>query len=71
LAATARAQLTTAEWEAAQLAAGGLSNKQIAERLFLSVRTVENRLQHVYGKLGITSRAELAGAVEMVAAPND
>ncbi|HVE26950.1 MAG TPA: LuxR C-terminal-related transcriptional regulator [Sporichthya sp.] len=62
----ARARLTAAEWEAAQLAASGRSNKQIAEHLVVSVRTIENRLQHVYGKLGISSRAELATALEMM-----
>jgi DNA-binding CsgD family transcriptional regulator len=62
----ARARLTPAEWEAAQLAATGQSNKQIAERLVVSVRTIENRLQHVYGKLGISSRAELAEALAMM-----
>ena len=36
------------------------AGKDIAEELFLSVRTVENRLQRVYDKLGVSSRAELA-----------
>ncbi|MGQ0624351.1 MAG: LuxR C-terminal-related transcriptional regulator [Sporichthyaceae bacterium] len=62
----ARARLTPAEWEAAQLAAAGRSNKAIARELVVSVRTIENRLQHVYGKLGITSRVELAAAIEML-----
>lgn len=62
----ARARLTAAEWEAANLAAAGRSNKQIAEEIVVSVRTVENRLQHVYGKLGISSRAELGGALQMM-----
>lgn len=62
----ARARLTAAEWEAANLAAAGRSNKQIAEEIVVSVRTVENRLQHVYGKLGISSRAELAEALRMI-----
>ncbi|MGQ0629480.1 MAG: LuxR C-terminal-related transcriptional regulator [Sporichthyaceae bacterium] len=65
----ARARLTPAEWEATQLAVAGRSNKAIAEELFVSVRTIENRLQHVYGKLGIGSRSELADALEMLAAP--
>jgi DNA-binding NarL/FixJ family response regulator len=60
----ARAQLASAEREAALLAAAGRSNKQIAEELGLSVRTVENRLQHVYEKLGINGRAELAAALD-------
>jgi len=59
-----RARLTAAEWDAAHLAAAGRSNKEIAETLFVSVRTIENRLQHVYGKLGVSGRAELAEALE-------
>jgi DNA-binding NarL/FixJ family response regulator len=67
----ARVRLTAAEWEATALAANGLSNKQIAEQLFLSVRTVENRLQQAYSKLGINSRAELANALEMMRGTQD
>jgi DNA-binding CsgD family transcriptional regulator len=55
----ARARLTPAERETAVLAAAGRSNKEIAEQLFLSPRTVENRLQRVYEKLGISGRTEL------------
>ena len=51
--------LTPREQEIAGLAARGLSSRAIAERLVISVRTVDNALQHVYGKLGLTSRAEL------------
>jgi DNA-binding CsgD family transcriptional regulator len=60
-----RARLTRAEREAALLAAAGRSNKEIAQELFLSVRTVETRLQRIYDKLGITSRTELATALEI------
>ena len=42
------------------LAADGMTSKDIAERLLLSVRTVDNHLQHVYAKLGVSSRAGLA-----------
>lgn len=52
--------LTERESEVAMLAAGGLSNRDIASRLVVSVRTVENHLQRVYGKLGIATRANLA-----------
>jgi tetratricopeptide (TPR) repeat protein len=52
-------ELTPREREVATLAAGGLSNKAIATRLVISVRTVENQLQRTYRKLGITSRDEL------------
>lgn len=57
---TGRTRLTPAEWEAVQMAAAGQSNKAIARELVISVRTVENRLQHAYAKLGISSRNQLA-----------
>lgn len=59
LAIGARAMLTAQESETALLAARGLPNRRIANQLCLSVRTVENRLQRVYQKLGITRRTEL------------
>jgi DNA-binding CsgD family transcriptional regulator len=62
--AGARAKLTPAEYEAVMLAANGRSNKQIAERLYLSVRSVEGRLLRAFPKLGVTSRAELVSALE-------
>ncbi len=58
-----RARLTPAEHETAVLAAAGHSNKDIADELFVTVRSVENRLQRVYHKLGISSRTELAAAL--------
>jgi len=51
--------LTKREREVAVLAASGITSKDIAERLFVSVRTVDNHLGRVYDKLGISSRAEL------------
>jgi DNA-binding NarL/FixJ family response regulator len=51
--------LTTREREVVELAAMGLSNKEIADRLVVGVRTVEGHLHRAYVKLGITSRAEL------------
>jgi DNA-binding NarL/FixJ family response regulator len=60
------ALLSSREAEVATLAAGGMSNREIAARLSLSVRTVENQLQRVYGKLGVARRAELADALASV-----
>jgi ATP/maltotriose-dependent transcriptional regulator MalT len=51
--------LTPQERAIASLAAAGLSNKQIAQRLFLSPKTVGNHLFRIFPKLGITSRAAL------------
>ena len=53
-------QLTFRESEIADLAARGMSNRQIAEHLFISKRTVDAHLDHIYAKLGISSRVELA-----------
>lgn len=64
-----RARLTPVEREVALLAAGGRSNKQVAQELFLATRTVENHLQHVYEKLGISGRTELAVALQAIGAP--
>jgi len=55
--------LSARELEVASLAVGGLSNREIADRLCLSVRTVENQLQRVYEKLGVARRAELGDAL--------
>ncbi|MGW9432269.1 helix-turn-helix transcriptional regulator, partial [Streptomyces decoyicus] len=52
--------LTGREQHVARLAADGLTSQEIAARLVLSVRTVDNHLQRVYAKLGVTSRGELA-----------
>jgi DNA-binding NarL/FixJ family response regulator len=54
--------LSRREDEVARLAAEGLSNREIAERLVLSERTIENHLYRVFTKLGITSRDEIAAA---------
>ena len=56
--------LTARETEVASLAASGLSSREIADRLFVSVRTVDNHLHRAYYKLGVGSRAELAEALK-------
>ncbi|MET3427491.1 DNA-binding CsgD family transcriptional regulator [Actinoplanes tereljensis] len=56
----ARDRLTPQEVQIAQLAAQGLSNREIGGRLFLSPRTVSTHLYRIYPKLGVSSRAELA-----------
>jgi DNA-binding CsgD family transcriptional regulator len=56
--------LTPQELQIARLAASGLTNKEIAERLFLSPRTVSGHLYQVFPKLGITKRAALRDALD-------
>ena len=51
--------LTPSERRVAQLAAAGLSNRDIAQNLFITTRTVEGHLTHAYHKLAITSREQL------------
>jgi len=53
-------ELTDAELRVARLAAAGARNREIAEQLFMSVRTVEGHLSNIYAKLAIRSRTELA-----------
>jgi DNA-binding CsgD family transcriptional regulator len=54
------ADLTPQELQTARLVAQGLSNRHVAERLFVSPRTVEYHLSNAYQKLGVRSRGELA-----------
>ena len=54
------AGLTSRERQIAGLVAEGLSNRQIAERLVISKRTVDAHIEHIYGKLGVSSRVQLA-----------
>jgi pimeloyl-ACP methyl ester carboxylesterase/DNA-binding CsgD family transcriptional regulator len=63
--------LTAAEIPVVRLAAGGLTNAEIAARLFLSRYTVETHLKHVFAKLGVESRAELAALAAAHGVPSN
>jgi DNA-binding NarL/FixJ family response regulator len=65
----AREQLTPQELQIVQMAADGLSNREIGQTLYLSPRTVSSHLYRVFPKLGITSRTELRGAIGTSGAP--
>ena len=52
--------LTVREHEIAMLVADGLSNREIAHRLVISKRTVDAHIEHIFGKLGVSSRVQLA-----------
>ena len=56
--------MTASERRVAHLAASGLSNPEIAQTLYVTVKTVETHLHRTYQKLGITSRTQLAQALE-------
>jgi DNA-binding CsgD family transcriptional regulator len=58
--ARADSDLTASERRVAELVAKGLTNKEVAHRLFVTDRTVEGHLSRIYAKLGVRSRAELA-----------
>lgn len=64
--ATGWEALTDAERPVADLVAGGLTNREVADRLFLSRYTVETHLKHVFAKLGVSSRAELAAQASRI-----
>ena len=55
--------LTPSEHRVAQLAAAGLHNREIAQHLFITARTVEGHLSHAYQKLAITTREQLPAAL--------
>jgi DNA-binding CsgD family transcriptional regulator len=55
--------LTPAEHRVALLAADGLTNREIAEQLYVTQRTVETHLTHAFQKLDVTSRSELGTVV--------
>jgi DNA-binding CsgD family transcriptional regulator len=60
----ARDQLSPQELQIAQLAADGLTNREIGQRLYLSHRTVGSHLYRIFPKLDITSRAQLAARLD-------
>lgn len=62
-----RDDLTAAEEHVAQVVAGGATNREAAARLFVTEKTIETHLSHIYRKLGLRSRTELARAVEPAA----
>ena len=53
-------RLTAQELAVARLVAVGMSNRQVASELFISIKTVQYHVTHIYAKLGVRSRAELA-----------
>jgi DNA-binding NarL/FixJ family response regulator len=55
--------LTSRELEVARLVTAGRTNREIAGELFLSEKTVESHLSNVFAKLGVTSRAAVAGVL--------
>jgi DNA-binding CsgD family transcriptional regulator len=55
--------LTPGELRVARLAAEGRTNREVAQALFITTKTVKDHLSNAYGKLQVTSRAELAGAL--------
>jgi len=56
-------QLSATEGVVARLVASGLTNKQVAEQLYISRKGVEYHLANVYAKLGLRNRAQLAAAL--------
>jgi len=63
--------LTQRELEIAQYLVDGMSNKQIAEELYISPLTVETHLKRVYRKMGVTNRTELASKLYSLSIPQD
>jgi DNA-binding CsgD family transcriptional regulator len=61
-----REGLTASEGRVADLAVQGMSNKEIAHALYVTVHTVEVHLSHAYAKLGVRSRTQLAGRLAVV-----
>jgi DNA-binding NarL/FixJ family response regulator len=68
LGASGLASLSAREREIADLVAAGHTNREIAARIFLSEKTVEAHLSHIFSKLGVTSRTAVA-AVAIAGGP--
>jgi DNA-binding NarL/FixJ family response regulator len=68
---TSPAGLTETEQQVAELVSEGLSNKEVAQRLFVSLRTVESSLSRIYRKLGVRSRTELTRAFARAPGPEN
>jgi DNA-binding NarL/FixJ family response regulator len=64
-------RLTAQESAVARLVALGMGNRQVASELFVSIKTVQFHLTHIYAKLGISTRAELAAQLRDNVAPDD
>ena len=64
-----RSRLTASELRVARMAADGMTNREIAQALFLTEKTVENHLGSSYRKLDIRSRPQLARALPRAAGP--
>jgi DNA-binding CsgD family transcriptional regulator len=56
-------ELTPSERRVAELVAAGKTNREVANTLFISVKTVDSNLTRIYRKLGVRSRTELVGAI--------
>lgn len=65
----AQEALTRREWEVARLVARGRSNRQIAEQLVVSERTVDTHVSHILRKLGLNGRAQIAAWVVSTTRP--
>jgi DNA-binding CsgD family transcriptional regulator len=65
-AAAGVSELTPTETRVAGLVAKGRTNKEVAAELYMSVKTVEANLSHIYDKLGVRSRSELAGRLAVI-----
>jgi DNA-binding CsgD family transcriptional regulator len=55
--------ITDKETEVIELILGGLTYKQIADRLFISPKTVDNHVQNIYKKLQVTSKMQLSNLI--------